>query len=191
MMLESAQGGYVISLEILRELFDYNYWANAKQLDACAALSAEQFLRPMGSSFSSVRDTLAHMMFAEWIWLERWRGRPARTLPGVPEGLPFAETLKRWHEQFSTVEQIRNRWRVLETELRQFLSGLDEKTLASDFSYVSLQGKAWTYPLWRTLYHLANHGTYHRGQITTLLRQLGAAAPTTDFLIMQDEGLLR
>lgn len=191
MMLESAQGGYVISLEILRELFDYNYWANAKQLDACAALSAEQILRPMGSSFSSVRDTLAHMMGAEWIWLERWLGRPARTLPGVPEGLPFAETLKRWHEQFSTVEQVRNRWRVLENELRQFLSGLDEKTLASDFSYVSLQGKAWTYPLWRTLYHLANHGTYHRGQITTLLRQLGAAAPTTDYLIMQDEGLLR
>jgi len=181
----------VISLEMLRELFDYNYWANAKQLDACAALSAEQFLRPMGSSFSSVRDTLAHLMGAEWIWLERWLGRPARTLPGVPEGLPFAETLKRWHEQFSAVDQIRNRWRVLETELRQFLSGLDEKTLASDFSYVNLQGKAWTYPLWRTLYHLANHGTYHRGQITTLLRQLGASAPTTDYLIMQDEGLLR
>ncbi|MGE5326083.1 MAG: DinB family protein [Deltaproteobacteria bacterium] len=181
----------MISPEMLRELYDYNYWAKGKQLDACAALSEEQFLRPMGSSFSSVRDTLAHMMGAEWIWLERWLGRPARTLPDVPEGLPFAETLKRWHEQFPNVGQIRKRWCEIETEMRQYLSGLDERTLSSDFSYVNLQGRTWTYPLWRSIYHLANHGTFHRGQITTLLRQLGASAPTIDYLVMQDEGLLR
>ena len=181
----------MISGEMLQELYDYNYWANGKLLDTCAALSEEQFLRPMSSSFSSVRDTLAHMMGAEWIWLARWLGRPTRTLPGVPEGLPFAETLRRWQEQFSSVEQLRKRWREIESELRQYLSGLDEKTLAGDFTYVNLQGKTWMYPLWRTIFHLANHGTYHRGQITTLLRQLGASAPTTDYLIMQDEGLLR
>jgi uncharacterized damage-inducible protein DinB len=181
----------VISLQVLRELYDYNYWANGRHLDACAALSGEQFLRPMGSSFPSVRDTLTHMMGSEWIWLARWRGRAARTMPGVPEGLPFAETLRRWHEQFSTVEAIRERWREIETDLRDYLAGLDERTLVTNLTYVNLQGKTWTYPLWRTLLHLANHSTFHRGQITTLLRQLGAAVRETDYLVMQDEGLLR
>jgi len=64
-----------ITLETLRELFDYNYWARDRQLEACAALSEEQFLRSMGNSFASVRDTLAHMIYAEWVWLERWSGR--------------------------------------------------------------------------------------------------------------------
>ena len=81
----------MVPLETLRELYAYNYWARDRQLEACAALSQEQFLRPMGSSFSSVRDTLAHVMGAEWIWLERWRGRSPQTMPGVPEGLPFQE----------------------------------------------------------------------------------------------------
>ncbi len=181
----------MISLEVLRELYDYNYWARDRQLEACAALSSEQFLRPMGSSFTSVRDTLAHVMGSEWIWLERWRGRSPRTLPGVSEGLPVAEIFRRWNDQFSTADAIRERWGGIEADLRAYLFALDEQALLRDLVYVNIHGKAWTYALWRTLLHVANHGTYHRGQITTLLRQLGSSAPETDFLIMQDEGLRR
>jgi uncharacterized damage-inducible protein DinB len=64
-----------ISLASINELFNYNYWARDCQLQACAALTEEQFLRSLGSSFASVRDTLVHMVGAEWVWLERWRGR--------------------------------------------------------------------------------------------------------------------
>ncbi len=66
----------------LRELIDYNYWARDRQLETCAALTPEQFLKPLGGSFPSVRDTLAHLIAVEWIWLERWRGRSPRTLLG-------------------------------------------------------------------------------------------------------------
>jgi uncharacterized damage-inducible protein DinB len=178
----------MIPLSTFRELYDYNYWARDRQLEACAALSQEQFLRPLGSSFSSLRDTLAHLLGAEWIWLERWRGRSPQTLPGVPEGLPFAETLRRWHEQFATVAAIRERWLGVERDLRQYLAGLDEPALGRELVYVNIQGQTWTYPLWRTLLHLVNHGTYHRGQVTTLLRQLGAKAPEVDFLVAHDQG---
>jgi len=65
----------MIALEPLRELYDYNYWARDRQLEACSKLSEEQLLRPMGNSFPSLRDTLAHLLAAEWIWLERFRGR--------------------------------------------------------------------------------------------------------------------
>ena len=79
----------------------------------------------------------------------------------------------------------------IEADLRAYLAALDEPALARELTYTNLQGKAWRYPLWRTLLHVANHGTYHRGQVATLLRQLSASVPETDFLVAQDVGLLR
>lgn len=162
----------MIALATLRELFDYNYWARDRQLEACAALTEEQFLRPMGSSFSSLRDTLAHLVGAECVWLERWLGRSPRTLPGA-EGL-------------NNLAAIQARWREVERGVRQYLAGLNEQALARSLSYVNFKGATWTYPLWRTLIHVVNHQTYHRGQVTTLLRQLGARPAPIDFLVAHD-----
>ncbi len=61
-------------------MFQYNHWADRRMLDACAALTNEQFTRDLGSSFSSVRDTLAHLYGAEWIWNERFKGRSPSAL---------------------------------------------------------------------------------------------------------------
>jgi uncharacterized damage-inducible protein DinB len=179
----------VISIETFRELYAYNSWARDRQLEACAALSAGQFLKPMGSSFSSVRDTLAHIVGAEWIWLERWRGRSPQTMPDVPAGLPFEETMRRWHAQFATVAALRERWSEIEGDSRAYLTGLSQAALADQLVYVNIRGQQWSYPLWRTLLHVVNHGTHHRGQVTTLLRQLGAKAPEVDFLVAHDLGL--
>lgn len=187
-MQEFLIGGACDSTDTFRELCAYNDWARDRQLEACAALSPEQFLKPMGSSFSSVRDTLAHVMGAEWIWLERWKGRSTRTLPGVAEGLPFAETMGRWHEQFGSVAAIGERWKEIERDARAYLEGLNDAALAGQVIYVNIRGQQWSYPLWRTLLHVVNHSTYHRGQVTTLLRQLGAAAPEIDFLAAHDVG---
>ena len=52
----------MIPLVTLRELFAYNYWARDRQLEACAALSQEQFQRPMGGSLPSLRDILAYLL---------------------------------------------------------------------------------------------------------------------------------
>ena len=172
----------MIPLKTLREIYDYSYWARDRQLEACKTLSAEQFLKPMGSSFSSVRDTLAHIMGAECIWLERWKGNPAKTLPGVPEGLSFDDTFRCWSDLFTTLGAVSDRWKQIEADLRGYLAKLDEAALSRPFSYVNLQGKPWTYTLWQTIFHVANHGAYHRGQITTLLRQHGAKGCAVDFL---------
>jgi len=167
----------MIPLETLGELFDYNYWARDRQLDACAALSEEQFLRPMGNSFSSVRDVLAHLIFAEWVWLERWLGR-SPTQADKQQVAP---------EKFPALASIRERWSTIEGNMRSYLAGLDEQNLSRPLTYTNWRGQVCTYPLGQTLFHLANHQTYHRGQVTTLLRQLGAGAPAIDYLVMQDE----
>ena len=73
----------MLTPELLRFLFQYNLWADRRTLDACAPLTNEQFTRDLGSSFGSVRDTLAHLYGAEWVWNERFLGRS-------PSGLPSA-----------------------------------------------------------------------------------------------------
>ncbi len=165
----------MIPVSTLRELFDYHYWARDRQLQACSLLTEEQFLRPLGASHSSLRDTLAHLLGAEWVWLERWLGRTPRALLAA--------------DDFPTLAKVEDRWRRVELDMRDYLAQIDEEKLAQPFTYVNLKGQTWTYPLWRTLYHLTNHQSYHRGQVTTLLRQLGAQAPEVDFLVALDEGL--
>jgi len=167
----------VLPIATLRDLFDYNYGARDRQLDACAALSEEQFLRPMGNSFSSVRDTLAHLVAVEWIWHERWRGKS----PSKVDAQEFAAGT------FPNLATVRDRWGVVEGNVRAFLAGLNEVDLAQALTYTNVKGERWTSPLWQALFHVVNHQTYHRGQITTLLRQLGAAAPAVDYLVMKLE----
>jgi uncharacterized damage-inducible protein DinB len=164
-----------VSLSLVKELFDYNYWARDRQLQTCAALTEEQFLRPLGSSFPSIRDNLAHLVAAEWLWLKCWRG-----LPPLPLLSP---------EEFPTIAAVSDRWLVVESEMRLYLAGLSEQTLAGPITYVNPEGESWTYTLWRTMLHLLHHQSYHRGQVATLLRQLGIQPPEVDFLVAHDLGL--
>ena len=163
-------------LDDLRELFDYNYWARDRQLEACAALNQEQLLRPMGNSFASVRDVLAHLVYAEWIWQERWRGRS----PNAGEAQAYSAAT------FPDLATVRERWQAVEANVRGYLAGLNDAALQQPLSYVNTRGEHWTYRLGDTLFHVVNHQTYHRGQVTTLLRQLGAAAPAIDYLVKVD-----
>ena len=162
------------TVDVLRQLYDYNYWARDRQLEACAPLTPEQFLRPMGSSFSSVRDTLAHLLAVEWVWLERFLGRSPRSIPV-------------WVEESRTLDAVRDRWKDVERDVRAYVSALNDDMLGQPLSYVNIKGEPWTYRLEQALFHLVNHQTYHRGQVTTLLRQLGAPCVALDYLWYFDQ----
>ena len=158
--------------ETVRELYLYNHWANQRVLASVAPLSPEQFIRGMNNSFSSVRDTLAHILGAEWIWLERWLGRSPREL------LPASD--------FPTVDVLRQRWATVEQDLSRFLQTLTPDRLRQSVAYINRAGEPFSYPLWQQMVHVVNHSSYHRGQIITLLRQLGAEPLNTDFLLYYD-----
>jgi uncharacterized damage-inducible protein DinB len=113
-----------------------------------------------------VRDTLAHILTAEWLWLRRWLGESPAA------GLRPAE--------FSTVASLRERFARIDDERGRFLGGVPEEGLGRFFSYKDMQGVERRLPLVASLQHVVNHGTYHRGQVTTLLRQLGAQPVSTD-----------
>ena len=147
-------------------LLEYTAWANGRVLDAAAALSPEAFLRDMRNSFPSVRDTLAHILGAEWVWLRRWQGESPTTFAGAGE--------------LTTLASLKDRFAVVERERRAFVDALPEARLAQPFSYRDLAGNSHSLLLVQSLQHVVNHGTYHRGQVTTLLRQLGAKPVSTD-----------
>ena len=152
----------------MRVLYDYNAWADHRSMDAASKLTTEQFVKPMGSSFGSVRDTLAHIYGAEWIWLERFQGRSPASLPDVT--------------QFKDIASLRERWNEHEVRLLGFVRGLTQTDLDRVMEYKTLKFGVYSNPLWESMQHLVNHGSYHRGQVTTLLRQLGAQAIATDLM---------
>jgi uncharacterized damage-inducible protein DinB len=122
---------------------------------------------------------MAHLVAAEWVWQERWNGRS----PTREEAKAFAA------ETFPTLAVVEERWRGNERGVREYLSRLTSEALSQPLHYTNIAGERWSYPLWQTLLHVVNHQTYHRGQVTTLLRQLGAPTVALDFLVAVDSGL--
>jgi uncharacterized damage-inducible protein DinB len=162
-----------MNIDDIRLLYDFNTWANHRTIEACATLAPEQFTRDLASSFRSVRDTLAHIYGAEWIWLERWHGRTPSALPSAAD--------------FPDLESVRRRIVEIDRNLVDFAASLNADDLHRVVQYKTVAGAANAQPLWQMLQHLANHSTYHRGQVTTLLRQLGAKAISTDLLAFYRE----
>ena len=158
--------------EDVRLLYEYNSWSNQRSLEACAALSNEQFTRNLGSSFPSGRDTLVHILGAEWVWLERWHGRsPAALPPGM---------------EFPDLASVRARWADVGRGLKDFVAGVSDADLRCVIEYRNFKGNTFAYPLQEMMQHVVNHGTYHRGQIAGMLRQLGAKPRSTDLLRYHD-----
>jgi uncharacterized damage-inducible protein DinB len=158
--------------EVIRNLYDYNAWANTRILDRAAALTPAQLLAPGGASFDSVRDTLVHTMGAQWLYLERWHGRS-------PRAMPDAKT-------FADLAAIRSRWDEIERDTQAFVAALDDTQLAAPLSYVNTQGETWTYPLWQQMIHQVNHATQHRSEAAVLLTQLGHSPGWLDLLYFVD-----
>ena len=150
-------------------LIDYHYWARDRVLDAVASITPEQFIRPMGNSFNSVRDTVAHICAAERIWITRLKGEN-------PRGLQEPDRLR-------DVDAVRKEWAELEGEMRDQLARLGTEAMERTIEYQDLRGNDQSDVLWQMLQHVVNHGTYHRGQITTMLRQLDAVTPKSMDLI--------
>ena len=148
-------------------LYDYNRWANNRFLDATSGLTDEEFIRDMQSSFPSVRATLEHILQAEWIWLQRWHGVSPVEVP------PWDTT---------TQASLRAQWRIIEDQQRDYLGSLTDQDLTSVIDYRTFASQPFSQPLWQLMRHVVNHSTYHRGQVATILRQLGMPVPVSDLV---------
>src|SRR5881396_483689 len=156
-----------------RELFGYNAWANRLLFDAAAALSDEVYHRDLKSSFGGIHGTLAHIVWAEQLWLCRWLGRPN---PAVPQG-----------RDLTTLAAARARWEAIETERATFLAGFGERRLEETMTVSPSTGGEYVHSFREMLRHAIDHSSYHRGQLVTLLRQAGATPPGTGLIVFYRE----
>lgn len=151
-------------------LLDYHYWARDRMIEAVDALTPEQYSKDLGSSFTSVRDTVVHAYGAEWNWYERWVGHSPTALPDVAV--------------FPDVATLRTAWKTQERNIRLLVDALaSANELDRVFKYRTFDGQETESVFSHMLQHVVNHATFHRGQVTTLLRQLGAPAPRPQDLI--------
>jgi uncharacterized damage-inducible protein DinB len=149
-----------MNLADLRTLVDYHYWARDRMYEALDPLTPEQAAADLGGSFASIHDTVVHLYAAEQAWYSRWQGTsPAALLTG---------------DQFPDLASVREAWREHETKMRAFLEELGESGISRVIEFKLLSGQAAASPFWQMLQHIVNHASYHRGQVTAKLRQLGA-----------------
>jgi uncharacterized damage-inducible protein DinB len=150
----------------------YNHWANLQLADAATDLDKKQFYKVLISSFPSVHKTLIHILWAEELWVERWQGRSF-----IPALDP---------EDYPTLESIKEKIESLYQDQIQYLNNLNPESEDQYVSYINFRGEKWDYTLRQMVQHLTFHSAFHRGQLVTLLRQLGVNPPNTDYLMFID-----
>jgi uncharacterized damage-inducible protein DinB len=161
----------------VRELFGYNAWANRKFFPVLAALPAEPYLRDLKSSHGGIHGTLCHIVWAEELWLNRWL---RKRNPAVPQG-----------RDLTTLDAAVERWESIEAERAAFLAGVTDPRLDDTLAVKPSTGGEYIHTFHQMFRHAVDHSSYHRGQIVTMLRQVGVAPPSTGLIVFYRETSLR
>jgi uncharacterized damage-inducible protein DinB len=158
-----------MTVKDLERLYDYGYWADRKLFHVVSQLTPEQFRRTVAGSYGSIRNTLVHVLSAEWGWLDSCGG--AERGPALnPEDYP-------------TVESLVDTWSTIETHVRGFLCKQKDHDLACTVEFTNPRGEKRS----ALMQHAANHGVHHRGQVALLLRSIGYAPGNVDMLFYDAE----
>lgn len=170
-------------LEHVRLMIGYNRRMNGQIYDIAAALPTQQLREDRGAFFGSVLGTLNHLLVADLIWLNRFRAAfPHFTTLAALDGFPRPQRLEQiLHEEFSELRAARE---AVDALLAEWVErDLRAEDLAAELDYVNMKGVRSTRNFGEVLMHLFNHQTHHRGQLSTLLFQLGRDVGVTDFLL--------
>ena len=150
-------------------LFEYNYWANARVLNAAANLTSDRFTAPAGLSHSSVRGALVHTLSAEYVWR-------LRCAVGVSPTMLLDE------QDFPAVEVLRGRWAEEERKMRPYLNALTDEALSQTVHYQTTTGMPYENVCWHLLAHVVNHGTQFRAEAAVALTAYGQSPGDLDLL---------
>ncbi len=147
---------------------DYNAWMNRKLYGLAAGLADAERKRDLGAFFKSLHGTLNHILFADLVFLARFTGS------AMPEG-DFGSEL---HDDFETLRAERE---ATDARILDWIAGLDRTALGETLTFTSMiDGVTRSLPRWVMVTQMFNHQTHHRGQATTLIKQLGVDPGITD-----------
>ncbi len=162
----------------LRLMAAYNSVMNARLIALVTPLPDKALLENRGAFFGSVLGTLNHLVVADLMWLNRFRPQPygqmLAPLDALPKPVVLADLL------YPTLAELTPVRKELDALYIRFIDQLSDADIASPLSYRSATGSAFTKTTGLLLSHVFNHQTHHRGQITTLLSQMGLNIGVTD-----------
>jgi len=157
----------------VRELFAYNAWANRRIFTALRTLPSDAYFRDLKSSHGGLHGTLCHVVWAEQLWFNRWTGKPK---PAVHQGKDLA-----------TLDAAVGRWEEIERERSTFMDGFTEPRLDETVVVRPSTGGEFRHTFREMFRHAVDHSSYHRGQLVTMLRQVGVAPPNTGLIVFYRE----
>ena len=147
----------------------YNEWANTKIADVLSEVEDSIFFQDNKSSFPSIAKTVLHIWDAQHIWVKRMQGSSVSIWPSASFKGSKDDSLNGLIESSSA--------------LSSFLLSKSKSFLATSYPYKNMKGEPFENTYEDTLFHIVNHGTYHRGQIITMLREAGLQQlPSTDLI---------
>ncbi len=163
-------------------LAQYNTWFNGRLFECASTLDDAERKRDRGAFFGSIHDTLDHILLCDRSWLGRVR-RSSMPFPSLAD----ASLVEDLSDLRAGITQDWDELRAARAEtdavMERFVDELTPALLESDLAYRNSKGLPFSSPLWHVVAHVFNHGTHHRGQVTTLLVQAGVDPGPTDFVI--------
>lgn len=158
-----------MNIQDIKFIYEYNYWANKKILEAAAKVPQEQFLAPAEFPFGGLHSTMLHVVDAEYGWR------------GFFETKKFNEDLK--PEDFPTFEALERKFQDEEKAMRAWLNRLTDEDVNAHVAYTNDEGTLRNRILWHCLHHVVNHGTQHRSEAAALLTRYDASPGDLDFTV--------
>ena len=149
------------------KLVEYNIWANRQIGKQIESLFFELFDKQVGGSFGSIKATIIHLLESDWLWLKRFNGVPLADVPA-------------WN--LNQASDVYREWQHVQDDMLSLL-----QKLATDnnkqINFITRKGIHYVLPLEDLIMHVTNHGTYHRGQLTHMMRVVGGQPVSTDYFI--------
>jgi uncharacterized damage-inducible protein DinB len=147
---------------------EYNCWMNQNLYSVCEAIPDEQRKQDLGAFFKSIHGTLNHLLYGDKAWMGRFIGSP------------FSVTVI-GQELYADFDALKAEREKCDREILEWSIHLNPNWLNQPFEYTSIvDGKHHVLPTWVLVTHMFNHQTHHRGQVTTLIKQLGYEPGVTD-----------
>jgi uncharacterized damage-inducible protein DinB len=156
-----------VTVDTLRLQLDYSAWASQRLLDAAAKLSTEELTRDFKTADKTVLDTLVHVYAADRIWLSRVLGEQRAT---------FIDPEDR------DLTLLQTEWPVLQQRWKLWLKDFTDGDVTRVIEFKDTKGRPYAQPVWQILFHVVNHGTHHRGQVSGFLRAMGQTPPPLDMM---------
>jgi uncharacterized damage-inducible protein DinB len=147
---------------------EYNHWMNQKIYSVCAEISDEKRKQDLGAFFKSIHGTLNHLLYGDKAWMGRFTNNP------------FSVKII-GQELYSDFDDLRRERENTDLQIIEWVRNIDSNWLNQPVEYVSnVDHQQYILPTWVLVTHMFNHQTHHRGQVTTLIKQLGYEPGVTD-----------